>query len=320
MTNNGIFISTKIKVLRNFKDYKFVSKFSLLDANNIIEKVSKLISTGFRFRRTSEIDERELNFLLKNELISKALIANNHFSAVGVNKDGNISIMLNEVDHIVTTATTSGLDASGLYESMKSTLDLIENGLSLAYDDEYGYLCASPTNIGSAMHISITMCLRGLTKLGELDRIVADLTQLGISVCAISQKNSQLFKIENTNCLGLNEQDIINKMQSVALKLQEYEMSARRLLYDADPVALTDTVRRAYGVLMNCYCLSYRELNELASQIRVGASLSLIDVKIPALDKAILDNSYEALYFKGEDVSNYEITLAKNIQKALKEN
>ena len=320
MNNNGIFISTKIQVLRNLKDYKFVSKIGLDEAKQVVEKVTSLITSGFKFRPTNQINERELNYLLKKQLITKSLISHNEFSAVGVSKDGNMSIMLNEQDHIVTTAVAYGLDTSSLYEHMKPTLDQIENGLSLAYDDEYGYLCSSLTDIGSALHVSVTMCLSGLVQLGELDKIVSRLTQVGFSVRAINLPNAHLFELENSTCLGQNEQDILNSIQAVVMKLQEYEMNARRIIYDDQPVVLTDLVRRAYGVVKNCYRISYRELNELATQLRLGASLGLVEIDVAALDHSIVENSVEALYFKGENVQDYEITLAKNIQNALKEN
>ncbi len=320
MSNNGVFISTKIQVLRNLKDYKFISKISLDEANKVIEIVSSLITSGYRFRHTIQIDEREINYLLKKQLITKPLVAHNEFSAVGVSKYGNMSIMLNEQDHIVTTAVAYGPDASGLYERMKPTLDQIENGLSLAYDDEYGYLCSSLNDIGSAMHVSVVMCLVGLSQIGELDGIVSHLTQIGFSVRPLKLKNSYLYEIENASCLGQNEQDIINGIQTVAMRLQECEMNARRMIYESQPDEITDMVRRAYGVVKNCYRISYSELNELGSELRMGASLGLIDIDVKSLDDAIAHNNIETLIFKGEEMDGYEITLAKNIQNALKEN
>ena len=65
MNNNGVFLSTKIQVLRNLKAYKFISKISLDEANKVTEKVSSLITSGYRFRHTKQIDEREINYLLK---------------------------------------------------------------------------------------------------------------------------------------------------------------------------------------------------------------------------------------------------------------
>ena len=326
--NNGIILSSRVRFARNLKDYKFVSKLANAEANKLITQIQQLLmSASLKTAKLDDLDESTIQYLLEKRLISQLLIDNRHISALSVNNAEDVCIMINEEDHLRAQSIVNGMDLFGAYKKIKSVMDVIENSLSLAYDDEYGYLCTCPTNVGSAMRASVRMCLPALVKTNQMSKIINDLSQLGITVRGDygegSQQQGYTFQISNYASLGLDEMEVINKVQFAVMRLQELEMSARRALYNDRPVAITDMARRSYGLLKSCYTIKYSEMLEWIANVKLGTSLGLVDADVDKLDHILRHAPYAIMSYETKStftIDEYNLQLAKFIQQTIKEN
>ena len=87
--------------------------------------------------------------LMEKHLISPEHVQNPANKGLVVNKDGSISIMVNEEDHLRIQCFESGLELESLWEWANSLDDQLEESLDYAFDEKYGYLTCCPTNLGT---------------------------------------------------------------------------------------------------------------------------------------------------------------------------
>ena len=85
--------------------------------------------------------------LVEKHLVSPNFVLNKeNTGAMLINDEENISIMINEEDHLRIQVMTAGFDLENL---MKLSIELDEkvgNICNYAYDENYGFLTACPTN------------------------------------------------------------------------------------------------------------------------------------------------------------------------------
>ena len=317
--NNGIILSSSVCFARNIKDYKFVSKLTLAEADKIIDDVTTLLlSNGMKTIRMRDVDELYKGYLLDMGLATKLLINNQNMSAISVGEKEDVVVMVNEAEHLCICGMELGVNLYDAYKKAKPVLEMVENSLSLAYDDEYGFLCSCPTNVGSALTARVTACLPALVKTNQLNKLSTDLNQLGIAIRAHEDyQHNYLFDVYNSASLGIDDMGIINKVQSAVMRLQELEMNARRLLCSQNQDLIRDLACRSLGLLTHCYMLTYNELTEWIANIKLGSSLGLISSDNDKLDEILRHATINEMSYwqkKTFTQESYSIALARYVQ------
>ena len=128
-------ISTRIRLARNIADYPFPHKLKdRKQAREIVELLRLPLSQTdeFRLSYVDELSEVELALLKENYLISQALIDNKGVSAVYINKDETVSIMVNEEDHVREQYYMKGLHLFKGYEYLSGIDDVIGDCVKFA--------------------------------------------------------------------------------------------------------------------------------------------------------------------------------------------
>lgn len=162
MNNNDVIMSCRIRLARNIHGIPFVGKFSQQQAEEVIQSVSKALDdgNGYNLLRMSELTQMQRSHLVERHLCSVEL-TKSPYGALLIDETERISIMLNEEDHIRVQAILKGLDVSQAYE-LASRVDVqIESGIEYAFDSQFGYLTACPTNVGTGMRASAMVHLAG---------------------------------------------------------------------------------------------------------------------------------------------------------------
>ena len=95
---------------------------------------------------------------MAKHLISKELIKQ-PASAVLLNDDESLSIMINEEDHIRIQAMGNDLSLTDLYQKASEIDDILDEQLEISFDEDLGYLTTCPTNIGTGMRASVMLHL-----------------------------------------------------------------------------------------------------------------------------------------------------------------
>ncbi|MBQ7793522.1 MAG: ATP--guanido phosphotransferase, partial [Clostridia bacterium] len=126
------------------------------------------------------------------------------------------------------------------------------------------------------------MHLPALTMTGNIDRIITSAAKLGLEVRGLYGEGSKaygsLYQLSNRITLGISEEEIVEKLDSIARQIKERETEARGLIADKTEVA--DRLWRSLGTLKYARSLTSREAKSLLSDYILGVAMGIIDEKI----------------------------------------
>ncbi|MBQ9081022.1 MAG: hypothetical protein IJY26_00090 [Clostridia bacterium] len=324
-------ISTRIRLARNFADYPFPHKLKdKKQAREVIELLQLPLGQmdEFRLLYVDKMGLDELEMLKENYLISPALIDKKGVSAVYINKDENVSIMVNEEDHIREQYYIKGFHLLKGYEYLSGIDDVIGDCVKFSYDEKWGYLTACPTNLGTGLRASVMLFLPAITKRPDLLSALKErMRRQGLTVRGVygegSEADGYMYQISNEITLGPSEQQILDEVTEAVYKIAEVEIRAREEMCERNPVAVRDACGRAYGILTNCVTLDSREFLQLMAEFKLGVSLGLYNVdKMSDLDDLIInmrDSNINRFSKETLDKEGRKLYRAECVQARLKE-
>ena len=156
----------------------------------------------------------------------------------------------------------------------------LERLVDYAFSEKYGYLTACPTNVGTAMRISIMVHLPALTLTGNIGKVLRAVNNFGMSIRGIygegTESKGDVYQIFNSQSLGLSEKEITKNVKTITDKIIEQERLARKYL-TKKPMELENKVYRSFGILTNARILSSDECRGLISDVKLGTDLGIIN-------------------------------------------
>lgn len=282
---DDIAISSRIRLARNVDGLKFYTKLqSDVEANYIINSVMKTLEKFdvFNFLRLKDLSLNECNALFERHLISKELIENKDISGVAISEDERIIVMINEEDHIREQCMEKGFNLYKPFRRLNKIDDEIISSLPIAYDKDLGFITASPSNLGTGMRASVMLFLPACELTGKINDIYSRAGEEGLTIRGIYGEGSlakgYFYQISNQGSLGLDENQIIDKVSDFIYSLCGEEKELRDYMLEKDGEKYKDITFRAYGVLTNCYSLSENEMIDLLAKVKLGQVLGFINI------------------------------------------
>ena len=289
----GTVVSSRIRLARNLNGYPFPERLkSDKQAKEIIRSVSSAINKVDEFRlyyMDSISDDDALN-LVENHLISPALLKKPARSAALINEAGNVSIMINEEDHLREQCIQSGLSLRSSYAIMSAKDSLIARSIAFAYDEQLGYLTACPTNLGTGLRASVMMFLPALAIGGLMPELVSRARRNGLTIRGAygegSSAEGYTYQLSNEVTLGVSEEEILTQVEEAVSKVEELEAIERKNLRNgANGLALKDKCLRAYGILTNCALMPSEEFSSLCADLKLAACLGYLNCDTTRIDE-----------------------------------
>ena len=283
--NNNIIVSSRVRLARNLSDKPFSNNTNFENANQVLEQCFSALNdiSNFNFYKCKNLKNEVLEEMLEDHLISSELINNSDISGVAISQDNTVSIMVNEEDHLRLQCILDGLNLKQAYNIISDIDAELNMSINYAFDDKLGFLTACPTNVGTGIRASVMMFLPGIALTNNVEEMINAVSKFGICVRGAygegSSANGYLFQISNQFSLGKSEEEIVQLVESTALKICDLEIRARKLLLDNNKASLTDDIFRAYGILSSCYQISTSEAIELLSKVKLGCDIDLIKLK-----------------------------------------
>ena len=296
--SNQVVISTRVRLARNLKDYPFPCKLGLQGREKIIESVKKAITesnssiaTDFSFIKMVELTPTQSVSLVEKRLVSPEFISNTDGRALLLSKDENISIMINEEDHIRVQVITKGLTLEQAYDTADKLDTLLDENLEFAFDEKLGYLTQCPTNLGTGMRASVMLHLPALEKSKAINRIAGNLSKLGLTIRGAHGEGTEpkgaLYQLSNQVTLGISEKSAIENLKNITIQLIAQETQARERL--CSNIEIQDTISRSLGILKSALIISHEEALKLLSNVRLGiVSGQITDISTETIDKLML--------------------------------
>ncbi|MDQ0220524.1 protein arginine kinase [Peribacillus cavernae] len=285
--DSDIVLSSRVRLARNFKDFSFSTLFSQEEALEIINVIKDRIKNAeipeigkLEFLQIENLQPLEKQVLVEKHLISPHLAEDSPYGACLVSENEEVSIMVNEEDHLRIQCLFSGLQLNEALLRANVIDDYIEANIDYAYDEERGYLTSCPTNVGTGLRASVMMHLPGLVLTNQMNHLVPAINQLGLVVRGIYGEGSEalgdIFQISNQITLGKSETDIVEDLTSVVQQVIAQERSAREALVQTSNIQLEDRVYRSFGILQHARIIETKEAARCLSDVRLGIDLGYI--------------------------------------------
>jgi protein arginine kinase len=221
-------------------------------------------------------------FLVERQLISRELAAVLEGPrGVAFDDKESVSLMVNEEDQLRLQVMRSGLALDDAWQTIDSVDDALEARLTYAFHDQFGYLTACPTNVGTGMRASVMVHLPALGLTKQIEKVFRSLQKINLVVRGLygegSRASGDLYQISNQVTLGRAETRVLQEIREVIAVILQYERSARTALMKERKQAEQDRVARAIGTLGSATMITSEETMELLSAVRLGIHLHLLD-------------------------------------------
>lgn len=326
--DSDVVISSRVRLVRNLQKYPFISKCSKEILDKVIEEIKEItpsLGYGLKFASLNDMDDITKISLVEKHIVSPDFVMRDKMhGAILINDEENICVMLNDEDHIKLQVFSSGQELENLKNLIVELDEKLGEAVTYSYSKQFGFLTASPTDVGTGMKASVMVHLPALTLTGNISKVLHIVNNFGMDIRGVygegTQSQGDIYQISNNQTLGLTEEEIIKNITTITQKVIEQERLARKYL-TKNPIELEDKVYRSYGILINSRKLSAEECKKLLSDVKLGTDLGIIqeldDAKVSKLNLYTKPGNLQKYLGKQIDGYEREIKRAEVIKQIL---
>ena len=297
-----VVLSSRVRLARNYADLPFDAAQRPEDAAKCISRATGAIRASalaerFTLHRLGEMSDENRRALAEGRLISRDLLRVPETAAVMIADDRPLSVMMNEEDHLRIQAVRPGLDLQTAAQDCFEVDDALSRQAAFAFDAQLGYLTACPTNTGTGMRASLLLHLPMLTQGKQMGNVGQLAAKVGLNIRGVYGEGVEalghIYQISNQVTLGRTEQELINTVTAVGVKLCDMEEALREKALKDSRVSVEDQVFRAWGVMRHARLLTAAEFYQAWSALRLGVALEMLPLSLEKAD-ALLDQAQTA--------------------------
>jgi protein arginine kinase len=320
---SDIVISCRIRLARNLAEFPFISRCTPADRGEVDKHLRQHVihvatAGDLEYISVNDLKGVDRQFLVERQLISREHAESEGARGVAIAGNEQVSLMVNEEDHLRIQVMHSGLDLQSAWQQINEIDNILCEQVVFAFHPKLGFLTACPTNVGTGMRVSVMLHLPALVITRQIDKVFRSLQKIGLAVRGLYGEGSQamgdFYQISNQITLGKSEEQLVSQVSDIVPKIIEYERKAREVLVKESHDTLHDRVSRAYGILRTAQTISSEETMHLLSSVRMGVNLGLIsDVAIPTLNELFIHTQPAHLQkLRGAELD----TADRNIERA----
>ena len=288
--SSEVVISSRVRLARNLAGFPFVGQATTSERMEILKRTREEVLSGRLGRELLWVGLGECPDLDRELLVERHLISRQHAQedpacprAVALDKDETFSIMINEEDHLRIQVLRSGMQLSEAFDHVDHIDDVLESRLDFAFSQQFGYLTACPTNVGTGIRVSVMLHLPALKLTGQIEKVRRAARDMHLAVRGLFGEGSDalgdLYQVSNQTTMGRSEQEILfDFQQTVVPKIIAYEHQARQALAKQRSSQLEDKIWRAWAILTHAQVLSNEETLGFLSHLRLGVNMGRLDL------------------------------------------
>lgn len=321
--DKDIAVSTRVRFARNFVDYPFEPRLNEAGAREIIKRVSGIFEgrEGWQMIDFPSLSPVEKRKYAEEHLVSPEFAEKKTPSALIVNEELGLYIMVLEEDHLRIQCILPGLDLEEAYRRVCMVDELIDASMNYAYSEKLGYLTHCPTNLGTGMRASVMLFLPGWTKAGGIRSLQNQLGKIGLTIRGMWGENSQangcLYQISNQVTLGISEDETMKKLVDIIGQVGDEERKLRKSMTAEQLDDLANTAMRSIGMMVYSLRITSEELLTLYRDVRLGAAMGLTgSVTAAMLDQLLFSTMPNTLMFEDSEIKTPSMRDKKRAEKA----
>ena len=284
---DDVVVSSRVRLARNLAGMPFLSRCTEAQVREIAELLRGTLNKTPLGADGLYVDVEAAEPMDRQLLVERHLISRQHAEASGprgvaIGSDETVAVMINEEDHLRVQVLRGGLQLDACHAEIRRLDDLLEGQLSFAFSSRFGYLTACPTNVGTALRVSVMTHLPGLKITGQIEKALRAARDMHLAVRGLYGEGTEavgdMFQVSNQTTLGKSEEQIVSEFKDQTLPgIIEYERRARKALLENRRLALEDKIHRALAVLRAARVISSEETMYLLSHLRLGLRVGMVN-------------------------------------------
>ena len=321
-------ISSRIRLARNIKGIPFTGRMTVEQKKAVCTKVKEVASAipGYKFDYIDmeNVTAIQAGSMVEEHLISVEFANNREGEGLLLDRKHNVSVMINEEDHLRIQVLGIGEKLATLYETASEIDDALDEKLHFAFSEKLGYLTHCPTNLGTGLRASVMMHLPALHESGLINKIIGSVSQVGLTVRGMYGEGSEpagcVYQVSNQITLGISEKDTIERVEDIVRQIARNEAALREKMLEN--ISIEDRVFRSYGIAREARIMSSQEFMKLMSDIRLGIEGGLLNLDTKVLDDLCIKvQPYTLMLYGGEgmEIRQRDIKRAEIVRDKLKE-
>lgn len=309
---DAVVLSSRVRLARNFRDLPFPARMNEEASRIALQRTEEaLAGADYELLKMQDLDVPHRQALVEEHLISKEAAGSAKGAAVLLSPSHDISVMVNEEDHLRIQALLPGAQLEKAAELARAVDDGLEKTMQYAFDEQLGYLTCCPTNTGSGMRASQMLHLPALTLTGQMPSVTQQIAKLGLTIRGLygegSDAQGNLYQVSNQVTLGRTEPEIVDTVSAIGAELSRLELMQQKTLLAKDETGTRDRLMRSYGLLRFAWLLETAEFMQRWSDIRMAMLLGLLDNRIEEMDTLLTAcQPANILIAAGRDMSSRE--------------
>lgn len=321
-------ISSRIRLARNIRGIPFTGRMTVEQKKAVCTKVKEVASAipGYKFDYIDmeNVTAIQAGSMVEEHLISVEFANNREGEGLLLDRKHNVSVMINEEDHLRIQVLGRGEKLATLYETASEIDDALDEKLHFAFSEKLGYLTHCPTNLGTGLRASVMMHLPALHESGLINKIINTVSQVGLTVRGMYGEGSEpagcVYQVSNQITLGISEKDTIERLEDIVRQIARNEAALREKMLEN--ISIEDRVFRSYGIAREARIMSSQEFMKLMSDIRLGIEGGLLNLDTKVLDELCIKvQPYTLMLYGGEgmEIRQRNIKRAEIVRDKLKE-
>lgn len=305
--NSDVVMYSKADLVRNLAQTVFPIKMTDDMKKSVAKKVFASIKNSplaqeFDLINTFDVSKAKALSYAEKDLISEDFAKQK--SSFLLSKSENISITLNEEDHIKITSFAPGQNPEEAYNKANDIDDILIKSLPIAFSEKYGFLTSSPFNLGTGLNVSVVLHLPALKQKGFILKLSSTVAKLGFILKEkYKDGTGDFYVLTNTVTLGITEKNAVDNLNAVCNQIVVQERNMREALKENPN--FEDKIYRDLGILKLARKLSVEEFLNCISSVRLGISLGYFDYSYELIGNMIY-NLFDATLV---DSSKSDLTL-----------
>ncbi len=259
--DQDVVLSTRCRIARNIAGMPFPWRASELQRKSAAEAILDGAHRGggplsrAKSLHADNLTEEDFETLESRRYTTRDWSVPGSYKFVLIPLSGDLSLLINEEDHIRLQAILPGLQAEAAAELARDAEVRVSRSIDYAIDERIGYLTSSLSNAGTGARMSVLLHLAGLGRIQMLEATLQASLQTGCTVRGLFGEGSEgtgaFFQVSNKCAFGLEFRQIVDRVGASARYLVQAERSAREKLFGDEKglKRLREELNRAAGLL-----------------------------------------------------------------------
>ncbi len=282
---NDVILGTLGRVSRSLRGHSFPGWSTDEDRRGLMDYLRPHVQSLFGYKTAfhaemSSLDWQQRRLLLERKLISPCMAARQDGCEIFIPRKQDSVVMTNEEEHLVIHNFATGFKLAETHAKLLKSVEKLETQLNFAKDEKRGYLTSLPFECGDAIQLYVLLHLPATTCTNVIPQLHAALDKLELGMQPFyadeHEDTGNMFILHCHPTSYNNTKKAISKLEKIALTIVDHELNLRKHLLETREIEMRDLIGRALGILLYSSKLSFKELADSLSLIRLGLSLGVL--------------------------------------------